>query len=119
MAKRNLLLETLEKMEQHSKTKNDVLWVGSHDGKYCITWDEFSLLSDKEYDRDSPRQIVAKDLVIAGNGWWLERKEYQGTEWWVFLELPQKREGKTFQKIFCDEQKSKGWMSLEEIQTAF
>ncbi len=110
-----MLLETLEKMEQHAKTKEDILWVGSKDGKFAISWEEFSLLADREYDRDSPRQIVAKDLIVVGEGWWLERKEYQGTEWWVYLELPQKKEGKSFDNIFCDESRDKGWMSIEEI----
>lgn len=31
---------------------------------------------------------VPTDLVIVGKGWWLERGEYDGSEWWDFKEIP-------------------------------
>ena len=31
---------------------------------------------------------VADDLVVVGDSWWLERHEYDGSEWWEYKEKP-------------------------------
>ena len=36
--------------------------------------------------------MVALDLVVVGEGWWLERCDYEGAEWWEFKTLPIKSE---------------------------
>lgn len=28
------------------------------------------------------------DLLVVGNNWWLERHNYDGSEWWEFKRLP-------------------------------
>jgi len=43
-----------------------------------------------EYDSGYGATKVAKDLVIVGEDWWLERCEYNGSEWWEFKTLPVK-----------------------------
>ena len=47
-------------------------------------------LADVEYDDGFGGQTVAKDLLVVGDGWWLERNEYDGSEWWEFRRPPQK-----------------------------
>ena len=35
---------------------------------------------------------VAKDLVLVGEDWWLDREEYDGSEWWRFNKKPERLE---------------------------
>lgn len=83
----NLLEETLSVLTRNGKTESDVLWVGSREVK--ISWDNFVKLADVEYDDGFGTQEVATDLLIVGDGWWLERLEYDGSEWWSFKTTPE------------------------------
>lgn len=57
-----------------------------------------TLKSLKKILRDLPSKLiiiagygaahVPTDLAIVGKGWWLERGEYDGSEWWNFKETP-------------------------------
>ena len=86
--KKNLLKETLEALWQHGKKSGDVKWCGTENG-WC-TWDEFAAVADVEYDSGYGATKVAKDFVIVGEDWWLERREYDGSTWWEFKTLPVK-----------------------------
>jgi len=33
--------------------------------------------------------IIRNDLYVVGEDWWLERGEYDGSEWWEFKRLPE------------------------------
>jgi hypothetical protein len=87
---RNLLVETLECMAEKSKRPADVRWVGTMNGWYAISWQEFAPLADRFYDASYGGTEVSEDLVIVGDDWWMERHEYDGSEWWEFKTLPQK-----------------------------
>jgi len=88
----NLIKETLSFLDEHKKSPADVLWVGSADGKYALTWAQFVLLfADFTYNGGFGPQIVADDLVVVGNNWWLERREYDGAEHWHFSRKPRRR----------------------------
>lgn len=78
----NLLRETIEILANHNKTPEDVLWVGCSDFK--SSWDNFKDVADIEYDSGYGGQEVAADLIIMGNDFWMERHEYDGSEWWEF-----------------------------------
>ena len=82
----NLLKETLDVLSKNGKTIQDVKWIGSETEKVSI--DEFLVVADKEYDSGYGGQEVADDLLIVGDNWWLERHEYDGSEWWEYKELP-------------------------------
>jgi hypothetical protein len=88
---KNLLKETLEVLENINKTVKDVLWVGSRDGEYCISWEDFEKISDINYDSGYGSNEIISDLVVVGNNWWLERGEYDGSEWWNFKTTPLKK----------------------------
>jgi hypothetical protein len=79
----NLLAETIEVLEKHGKTGKDVLWVGSPDIE--TTWDNFVKVADVEYDNGFGSPQVAEDLIIFGKDFWLERREYDGSEWWKYV----------------------------------
>lgn len=84
----NLLQETIDKLKNNKLTPADVEWIGTKDGKYHTGWDNFALLADMFYDDGYGGVEVRLDLVVVGKGWWLERHEYDGSEWWEFKRIP-------------------------------
>lgn len=82
----NLLNETLEILKENNLEPKDVLWVGNSEVK--TDWDNFAKIADVNYDSGFGAQEVATDLLIVGQNWWLERHEYDGSEWWEFKRLP-------------------------------
>ena len=84
----NLLEETKEKLAVCHKTPKDVLWVGSSDGSEAITWEEFEKMADFDHDAGYGAAEIRMDLVVVGKDWWLERYEYDGSEWWVYKKQP-------------------------------
>ena len=115
MKKVNLLEETIHKMQDYGKNPKNVLWIGSKDGKYAINWEKFVEIADRLYMPDSEVQLIAKDLVIVGDDWWLERKEYNGGEWWNFVQTPKKKECKPFDTVFTSDVGKAGWLNIDEI----
>ena len=88
------------KMEVEDINKN-VAWVGSRDGEFAISWDEFLSINDYAYDSGYGAQHIAKDLVVVfEDGSYLERVEYDGSEAWNFSETPKKSDNpKPFKKL--------------------
>jgi hypothetical protein len=75
-----LVATALVLMESKGKKTTDVLWVGTHDGEFAGTWDDFKSMS-----------IMRGDLVICGDGWWLVREpaSYRsGGKRWRYIEPP-------------------------------
>lgn len=84
----NLLKETIEKLEECGKTFDDVRWIGN---KSCyVDIEQFKKIADTDYDDGYGSQKVAEDLLIVGDDWYLERGEYDGSEWYSFNRLPDK-----------------------------
>jgi len=83
---KNLLEETLAILEKNGKTEKDVVWVGTQTQK--TTWDKFQRVANKIYDDGFGAQAVAEEIMVVGKNWWLERHEYDGSEWWEYKELP-------------------------------
>ena len=77
-----------------------------------MSWDSFKNAFEKiEYDCGYGHQEVAEDLVVVGNGWWLERSEYDGAEGWDFKSMPVASKNQlSFSKILG------AWETLREIQ---
>lgn len=112
----NLLKETLEVLKKYGKSPKDVRWIGSRDGRYAITWKEFEKIANVEYDNGYGSQKVAMDLVVVGDDWWLERHEYDRSEWWEFKTLPKKKpDAKKFTKVLASQAGEIGWVTLAEI----
>jgi hypothetical protein len=85
----NLLSETLDCLALCGKNRTDVRWVGSTNYGY-FDWEYFVKIADVEYNDGYGSAEVASDLVIVGDDWWLERQEYDGSEWWSYKSLPTK-----------------------------
>lgn len=97
----NLLKETIEDIKESGHSISDVHFVGSIDGKYSMTWDEFEELANIEYDNGYGAPEVATDLIIQFTDTsYLKRDEYDGSEWWSYpAPLPLMSNGKRFTKL--------------------
>lgn len=84
----NLWEETIEYLTQKGKTFDDVHFIQG--ATFQITKENFEQVAKhSNYNSGYGAAHVPVDLVLVGDGWWLEREEYDGAEWWVFKELPQ------------------------------
>ena len=86
----NLLKETIETIEKNGKKTTEILWVGNE--THRTDWDNYFKIADTEYDSGFGSPEVAQDLLIVGKDWWLERREYDGSEWWEYKEIPKEPE---------------------------
>lgn len=92
----NFLEETIECLHDNGKTEADVLWVGrnyiSYPSReriiYKNTWEHFCSKANFEYDDGFGGAEIAEDLIVVGKDFWLERHEYDGSEWWEFKTMP-------------------------------
>ena len=116
----NLLKETISVLENHNKLLSDIKWIGT--SREYVDINKFMKLADTMYDDDFGSPKVAEDLLIVGDNWWLERHEYDGSEWWEYKELPTKPEKFLELKALTIEQAEKlgfdvscGWESLRRI----
>jgi hypothetical protein len=86
----NLLKETIEYLKRNNKTPSDVLWCGNTE--FYFSWEVFTEMANKEYNDGYGGNNVPLELKIVGKDFWLERHEYDGSEWWEYKELPMKPE---------------------------
>lgn len=85
----NLLQETWNELSQAGKLPEEVLWVGLASGGKVLSWGEFLMMADFEYDNGYGGANVDPGLVVVfSDGSWLERGEYDGSEWWEFKQTP-------------------------------
>ena len=82
----NLKKEVLCMLEQNGKTVDDIVWIGCE--KFRMDIKTFWNLADTEYDDGYGAPKVATDLLIVGKDFWLERAEYDGSEWFEFRTMP-------------------------------
>lgn len=87
----NLLQDTLRVLNMRDKFIAEVLWVGTRE-KSC-SWQSFAReAADVNYDAGFGGQEINPTLLVVGVDWWLERHEYDGSEWWEFKTLPKQPE---------------------------
>lgn len=84
----SLLQETIDMLAEHRLTPEDVKYVCGSD--FWFTWEEFAAVANVDYDSGCGSQHVARDLQVVGRGWWIERREYDGSEWWEYVTPPKK-----------------------------
>lgn len=88
----NLLQETEEILAQNGKSLSDIEWWGCR--KFKLPNNKMRELLNVNYDSGFGGQEIATDLILVGNGFWLERGEYDGSEWWDFHTAPVEPEEK-------------------------
>lgn len=118
----NLWEETNEKLAENNKCFNDVIAICGND--FQITKKEFEKYSNTKYDDSYGASEVAVDLLIIGADFWLERHEYDGSEWWEFKQMPKYKELPfkpitaltVRQAIENGADRSHGWQTLAGLQ---
>lgn len=81
----NFLKETLEAIFDSEHNESDVMFVGSDDGEYRMTWEKFKQRANFLYDNGYGAQEIACDLIVYfKDGTYLDRYEYDGSESWVY-----------------------------------
>lgn len=81
----NFLQETKEVLEKYNKTFDDIIFVADCFHQLCISPEEFirraeNIIYDNGYGLE--------EIVVVGKDFWLERHEYDGSEWWEYKSIP-------------------------------
>lgn len=85
---RNLWEETINKLENYSIKWEDVTAV-ILEGDCVITKENFEEVARRtNYDNGFGLAEIPSNLKILGWNWWLERAEYDGSEWWELKTMP-------------------------------
>lgn len=81
----NFLDETIKVIKESNHNLNDVMFIGSADGKYRMDIEKFIKKANFTYDNGYGGAEIAKDLIIYFNDHtYIERGEYDGAEWWEY-----------------------------------
>ena len=78
----NHLDEILTVLRDNGKLQSDIRFCES--GELCFTW----LALKQVLAQASGHRHIRSDLKIVGNGWWLERDQWDGDDFWVFKTTP-------------------------------
>jgi len=107
--------ETLWAIEESEHKEQDVLFVGSRDGRYRISIEKFKELANFEYNDGFGGQEIASDLIVYfKDKTYLYRREYDGSEWWEYLRplnYSENDEYKSFSRLKAEI----GWETVAEI----
>jgi hypothetical protein len=82
----NLLKETEEILKRHGKTFEDIAFCSCRQKVFSIT--EFVKVANFEYDNGYGGNEIDRSLMLVGKDFWLERGEYDGSEWWEYKKQP-------------------------------
>lgn len=88
-AKINLYDEIVEVLKENYRVPKDILWIGTKDATIDRA-DFLDRAKKTDYDNGYGGSVIARDLIIVGDDWWLTRGEYDGREWWDFNTYPQR-----------------------------
>lgn len=81
----NFLEETKKAIKKSGHKFEDVMFIGSSDGKYRMSWNKFITKADFEYDSGYGSSAIATDLIIYfKDTTYIVRGEYDGSEWWEY-----------------------------------
>lgn len=81
----NFYEETVNVIKDIGKTLDDVVYVSVCDGKYYKPEKFFEQIKDVEYDAGYGIQEINPNIKIVFRDGFLERNEYDGSEWWRFV----------------------------------
>ena len=84
----NLLNETRDILLSNNKTFDDVLFIGDEATHTKMTVKDFLEHANVEYKNGYGIEEINTDLILVGKDFWLERHEYDGSEWWEYKSMP-------------------------------
>lgn len=115
----NLLHETENILEAHDLTWDDVAFIGCDE--FSVSVENFrEVAATADYDEGYGAPEVAQDLVIVfNNGGWLDRREYDGSEWWEYHIAPAKpKQQREIHALVVGQKRNgeyPGWLNLERM----
>lgn len=116
MPNQSLLSETIEALALKGKDPAWVAWVEVQEDRisYC-SWEEFCAFADAIiYDRNSYEgPLIPPSLKVVGQGWWLERWEYDGSEGWRYRQVPSCPSSEDVPKLKGFKPGAFGWEPIE------
>lgn len=81
----NFLKETTKAIQESEHKIEDVMFIGSSDGEYRMSWDKFKEKANFWYDEGYGSSKIATDLIVYFNDdTYMTRGEYDGLEWWEY-----------------------------------
>ena len=87
MSSTNFLKETIDFLKDNRKSPKDVISVGT--AKHRMSWDVFSKHANVIYDNGFGGAEIMKSLIIYGKDFVAFRNEYDGSEWWQMIDIPE------------------------------
>jgi hypothetical protein len=95
---KNLYEELISILTEYNKTLDDIEFISmdtssvySKTNMVEIDKNNFITVAKKtNYDDDYGGIEIPSSLMIVGKDWWLERHEYDGSEWFEFKTIPTK-----------------------------
>ena len=95
----NLLQETEDVLAAHGKTWDDIDYVMCQDSVFYHPA-TIKPMFDFAYNNGFGGEEVDLTLKIVGSDitgdWWMERGEYDGSEWWEFKQMPKPTQNKPY-----------------------
>ena len=87
----NLLEQTKSILEENGLTIFDIEWFGTAKCEFIC---DLQSLLNVDYDDGFGVGEVDIEFILVGKDFWLERHEYDGSEWWEFKRMPVKPSNK-------------------------
>ena len=84
----NLLNETRDILLSNNKTFDDVIFIGDRTTHTKMTVKDFLEHANVEYNGGYGIEEINTKLILVGKDFWLERHEYDGSEWWEYKSMP-------------------------------
>ena len=78
----NLLEETFNAILSSGHCITDIDYV--QDDQYSCSWADIQQRFDVEYDSGYGDSYINQLQIVFKDGTWLERAEYDGSEWWEY-----------------------------------
>lgn len=103
--------ETFQNLASFGYTRDDIAWIGCKDFTVDENW-FWTLADNSDYYAGYGRPNMPDDIkIVMKDGNWFERAEYDGSEWWRFIRVPQKpQESRMFNTdSFCAEFEPDDW----------
>lgn len=87
----NLYNEIEELLQNNALCIQDIKWIGNNSFIFDNVDEALELFKLIDYDNGYGGEEIATDLIIVGDKWWLERHNYDGSEWFEFKTKPLKK----------------------------
>lgn len=84
----NFLEETKQILSNHNHTLDDIVFVCDCSTHTRTTINDFISKANFNYNDGYGLQEINMDLILVGKDFWLERHEYDDSEWWEYKQLP-------------------------------